>query len=311
MKRIFVLIAPLLLMMYSCDKVDNPYPEDFSCNSGNGSSSIGTMITNSIISTELASDAVTKSILLEDYTGFKCTNCPDAHEVAQDIRDTYGDQVKIMALHVTDVFAAPTDGTVYPDPFSQDFRTEAGEIYVSQFGVFALPSGLINRNSSNGFYTIPFASWETEIDARINEMADIRMDIFSAHYSEDTLKVNFDIEFLEALDGDYYVTINLVENELTSAQYTTGEVEYDYLQKDVFRGTLNGVYGELVNSDPQDMDLHIVEGNYFLPGNSIDPNTPNPDIEIEDCHIIIYVYKSDFDNGIFDIYQVASAEVTF
>ena len=120
-----------ILLMASCDKVDDPYPEGGPTNDpGDGSEPfIGTLVIDTMIDPGMASGLVIKNILLEDYTGFKCTNCPQAHDVADDLRATYGEQLIVMSLHVSESFAGPDPGTA----FDIDLRTEDGEIYFPQF----------------------------------------------------------------------------------------------------------------------------------------------------------------------------------
>ena len=59
-----------------------------------------------------------KNVVLEDFTGIYCPNCPDGHLKAQDIYDANPGDVVLINIH-TGSYANPNSG----DP---DFRTQFG-----------------------------------------------------------------------------------------------------------------------------------------------------------------------------------------
>ena len=50
---------------------------------------------------------VKRNVLLEDFTGQDCSNCPTAHEVVASLKEQYGDAVVAVAVHATSVFGIP------------------------------------------------------------------------------------------------------------------------------------------------------------------------------------------------------------
>jgi len=236
MKKLIYFLSVIALFS-ACDKV-SPYPEgDEPLPPVNSSEPfIGTVITESVVDPVGAAEFVTKNILLEDYTGFKCTNCPEAHEIAEDIRDEHGDEVIVMAMHVSSTFAEPDAGSVFPEPFSQDFRTEAGEEYLSQFGIGALPSGIINRAEQNNQLVVAFEAWPATVGGLIGQFSQVNIEVGEVSFANDTLDIFCDMEFLEDLEGDFYVSMHLVEDLVISAQINGGSTILDYEQKDVHRG---------------------------------------------------------------------------
>ncbi len=101
--KILKILFPILLfsILFSCDKVDEPLkPQEGTC----GDASIQPI----------------KKILVEKFTGVKCTNCPNAAETLHEIKDDYCDYVIPVAIHVG-YFATPNN------QYTDDFRTEEGE----------------------------------------------------------------------------------------------------------------------------------------------------------------------------------------
>ena len=87
-----------------------------------------------------------QNVLIEDYTGHTCPNCPEAARELQAIHDIYGDQIIGMAIHVSKSFARPYHISQAPQ-FQYDFRTQWGDAWDDFFGISlaGLPRGMINR----------------------------------------------------------------------------------------------------------------------------------------------------------------------
>ena len=83
-------------------------------------------------------------ILLEEYTGHKCNNCPEGHEIVAKMQKVMQDTLVVLAIHATKQ-AEPDNNTI----FSNDYRTETGNNYSQVFGITSLPKVTINRKQFN------------------------------------------------------------------------------------------------------------------------------------------------------------------
>ena len=86
-----------------------------------------------------------KGILLEDYTGHLCTNCPEAAQIAKSLEEDSSLNVIVASIH------ASTDGGFQQvdQLFTNNYETEAGNEYVrgsEMNGFLGNPNGTINRN---------------------------------------------------------------------------------------------------------------------------------------------------------------------
>ena len=82
MKKHITLLS-IILIITSCDVKEGPFINDY----------------NSYVNPD-------KKVLIEDFTGHLCPNCPDAARELDAIRNIYDDQVIGMAIHVSS-FAKP------------------------------------------------------------------------------------------------------------------------------------------------------------------------------------------------------------
>ena len=94
----YISLFSLIFFITSCDVEEGPFITDY----------------NSYVNPN-------KKVIIEDFTGHKCPNCPDAAREMDAIHNIYGDQIIGMAIHVSS-FAKP-----YPSPFIYDFRTQRGD----------------------------------------------------------------------------------------------------------------------------------------------------------------------------------------
>ncbi len=82
---------------------------------------------------------VSKNVLVEDFTGQTCRNCPDAAVAIHELQDTYG-KTKVIAVGLySGPFGKKRDGTPLP------LTTETGDYYYNQTGVESQPSLNIDR----------------------------------------------------------------------------------------------------------------------------------------------------------------------
>ncbi|MDZ4204018.1 MAG: hypothetical protein U1C46_04265, partial [Bacteroidales bacterium] len=86
-----------------------------------------------------------RNVVLEEYTGINCVNCPDGHRIANLIKAANPTRVNLINIHVGS-FATPLTG-------QPDYRTQWGNALAGQTGLTGYPSGTINRQIFSGSVT--------------------------------------------------------------------------------------------------------------------------------------------------------------
>lgn len=229
---------------------------------------------------------VTRNVLLEDCTGHLCNNCPAAADVAEDLKDIYGDRLVIVAVHMSATFAAPQ-----APPFDDDFRTTAGNAYEQQFLVDGLPKGLINRTP----YNSPFApmnqdNWGSAVTQLIDTLASVDLWIDTLNYNSGTNTVTATVKaaVLSAMPAPQNLTIYLTESHIIGGQIDS-RVQPDpnvpdYEFNHVLRSALNSPWGEaFISADADAGDTLETTFTYPLPTNVLVPNN---------CSLVAYMYNN-------------------
>jgi hypothetical protein len=111
--------------------------------------------------------------LLEEFTGHLCVNCPEATRLANDLKQIYGDQLLLLAIHAGDL-AEPSN-----EPYQDDLRTEAGTAIYNNFAPIGVPTGMVNRSDYLGSVVLFKDNWQPAIKSQVEQpqQASISIDI--------------------------------------------------------------------------------------------------------------------------------------
>lgn len=267
-KIIYILTIILPLIWISCDTIEEDerliYPK--------GQTSETTPITKV--------DTIQK-VLLEDYTGWKCVNCPRAAAKATEMISKYGEQLVVMAVHAT-AFANPSTGNN-----NLDFKTEYGEKWAIDFGCTSLPTGIINRKKIGGVYTVGDANWDSQIQSTINSQEHIMNINLGAEYrSEDNqILVSTENIFLKDYTSAMLINVVVLESGIIGVQYnsdpnfgTTPKIN-DYVFNHVLRKNALIDYSLSLNGVTKET---ILKKNYLI---DVDPDIQ----DISKCTVVVFV----------------------
>ncbi len=265
MKKINIYIILFLLFNVSCDKISAPFTEG--CLDCCGDSENSTPI---------------KKILIEEYTGHKCSNCPNGSRIIENIIDIYCDHIIVLACHpFNQDFTSPNDSGALATDFRTNETTEIGE----EFGFWGFPSALLNR-MNNGKFFQPF-ELASEIqnllfDSNNNPIPpDLDIKISFNTKKTSPIEINIEIEKLNELNGEYKLALVVSEDYIISGQYDGDKLIENYEHNHVYRSAINGAWGESI-----DLTETVTNRNFILSK----PNTVN---DISNCTIVAYVYNNE------------------
>ena len=218
-----------------------------------------------------------KCVLLEDYIGVRCNNCPAAGEIALDIQKQYGHNVVVLGVHAG-FLSKPLGG--FPD-----FTTPEGTEWYSFFGFDCNPVGTVNRKNDGGFYAYSSAGWTDAVVSALQEEATVAM-TSNVEYDEASrnLKVDISSKALVELPDIYTLTVCIMEDSIVGRQLLPTGNDDNYVHRYVFRKTLNGTWGEELNTialAPKD----VINRSYSV--------VLDEAYNADQCYIIAYIANID------------------
>lgn len=180
------------------------------------------------------------SVLMEEYTGASCTNCPAAHEILKDLQKVNPGRINIIGLYITGpIQTKPPHGAKY------DFRhatatTISTDIYG---GISSLPSGGVDRVSVSGTLKMDRTQWSNVINDRLKLADSINMRIACSYNPVDSILSIADTTiYTKSVGFPHNLSIVIVEDSIIDVQEypSTDPVhpgkDEDYDFTNVFRG---------------------------------------------------------------------------
>jgi len=241
--KVLVLLAIIagIWTINACDIIDNPFPKK------RVATFVDTVGLDSIAALQ-AEPSNLKKVLLEDFTGHQCGNCPRAHEDAAALAAQYGDRLIIVGMHIG--FFARTNTT---GKYTVDYKTEAGTAYGNEWGIDALglPQGMVDRVPLTGANpAITRGSWPTQIAARIQKSPAAGIKVTKT-YNHNTRKLNLRVatKALAAMPENVGLFVWITEDSLISWQKDylltppADNIEF-YTHRHVMRLALNETWGD-------------------------------------------------------------------
>lgn len=184
---------------------------------------------------------VNRPVLIEDFTGQKCINCPQATMEIESLRTQYGaDKVIAVGIH-----SGPLG--FKGNAKSVGLATDLGDTYYSYWGAEYQPVGMINRSALSNY-----TDWAAQVRTALEQTAPLSLN-GAVGYDKATRQVSIDIT-ASGLDGSTTGKLQLwvVEDSITALQLMPdGSANTNYLHNHVLRAAVNGVWGDdiTVNED--------------------------------------------------------------
>lgn len=239
-----------------------------------------------------ANDTVRK-ILVEEYTGHRCLNCPHAAEAIHTAQEYHPNQIIVLAIHPTNAGANNT-GPTTTDGFIYDFRNTVGDKYFTDFKIpFAIPQIVVNRkiNSSTGLYVVDsYQNVKTNNIDTLNFKMDPLVYIkISNTYDLSTkqLQANITTMCRHTLAGNYKLVVLLTQDSIIAPQKKDALVIKEYNHKHVLRACIDGSDGS------GNAMASIIKGANY----SFNYNYPIPDmyknipVDPQHCNVLAFIYN--------------------
>lgn len=246
MKKFSLLLIGLaFVIMSACDIIEAPFEE----NPGNGPDT---------------TDTEKRRVLIEEFTGYHCGNCPAASVIAHEIEETYEGKVLAIGIH-SGYYAQPKDD----DP---DYRSTIGTAVFDYYGLEATPNGLVNRTKYENNVVLSKGAWFSAVAEQLTIDAEVSIELTPA-FNTASREISLDckIKYLADQEDDaYLLNVYIIENDVIGKQiwynHDPEEIE-EYEHHNMLRGAMTiGNWGELVSAaGAMTGDSTTMTLNYTLP----------------------------------------------
>ena len=257
MKRIFLNIIAFVcmtcLLLVGCDKIEGD---------------IYQIVQNEDVTVtfpDINPDEVYRKIFVEEFTGHRCTNCPQGHQTLESLHQQYGDTLVTVGIHYG-ALAKP-----FGSVFSYDFRTEAGNQIGDAYGIDGIPAAIVNRvQKSGGWPREQWASVLRDVD-RSKVFAAVQL-INEYDAASKSLKANAKVTTLKAIDHQLRLILFVVEDGIVKPQKDGNQDIENYVHNHVLRCALTDPFGFPLTRDTwQNDDSETYAASVSFDGHDWDP----------------------------------------
>lgn len=217
-----------------------------------------------------------RKVLVQEFTGQFCPNCPLGHEALDNIKKQYGDNAIIVSIHAGDMaFDNEQFGLKTPD----------GDVYANEWGIQQYPSAVVNRRS----VMTDRSQWQGAVFMAGLTAPKVKLTL-SAKLNNGKLDIHSNISAEEGLNMAHYQFM-IVEDNITALQQDGEQYITDYVHNNVYRASPGGINNNGI-AIQKDMDVDIK--GYDL----------NPRWNTDNLKVILYVYNDE------EVLQAEEAKVT-
>jgi len=251
---------------------------------------------------------VPQNVLIEDYTGHTCGNCPSAALDAKRLEGLYPGRVFIMGVHCS-FFARPKNNA--NGSFKTDFRTPVGDALDAKFKVSSagLPKGIVNRRrfGNSTLSILSSTEWEGKVSQILaEEPMGIKINInpiFSITSRQ--LRVNADVLFQKEYSENLKMALYVTEDSIVSWQK-----DYSRPPLGLEEDFANYVHNHVLRTDLTPTSGTDVLNSGLVPANkrflTSWTTTLAANVVSKKCHVLMIIFKADTD----EIVQVFEKELT-
>lgn len=178
---------------------------------------------------------VARAVLIEDFTGQRCVNCPNAVAEIERLEEAYGEEnIIAVGIHSGPLSLFSTDKV-------KGLRTELGDTYYDYWNVEAEPSGLVDRRGG----VMMLNQWAAQVYNELQLSAPVQLSL-QCHSQSGTISIQVTAKVFSDFKGK--LQLWLTEDGIVAPQMMPdGTVDTDYVHNHVFRAAVNGTWGDEVD----------------------------------------------------------------
>lgn len=294
MKTKYIFYLFLIGFIYSsCDKIEAPFREN--------------IVVSDFCATGIEDSVVHKKVLVEDYTGHLCGDCPYAGVYLNDtLKPLYNHCLVVISVHAG-FFAGVCPGAFAchgdepPGAFTSDYNSVAGSAWNTFFAITGNPKGMINRIDYPSAHSKGYKAWAPAIASELEKSAQASINITNSfNAASNSVNVSVKTKLITSLTGEYKLQVVITEDSLIDWQVwyppVTPEFDSTYNHRHVLRDAINSTWGEtLMNGTLPAGDSFTKNYNYTI----------NANWNVNHCSIVAFLYKADT----YEVVQVEEAPV--
>ena len=196
-----------------------------------------------------------KRVLLEDFTGVRCDNCPKGSEQAEKFDSLYPGRMVIVGVH-----SGFLDSSYAGYPSMHNAQSNELENMLQPFP--GKPSAGIDRVYTNNYILqVVISSWAGIVNQQLAATTPVNVYLTSTYDAATrTVKARVTLNYTANVTEANRLTVMVTEDSINAAQLQhDGSVDNNYLQRHVLRACLTSSAGETITATKEPKRVIIKE----------------------------------------------------
>ena len=187
-----------------------------------------------------------KNVVIEEFTGVRCPNCPQGHVIISNIKAQNPDRIVSVSLHPINSLGAPYSFSVH------DFRSQEAQGMFDYLGQIGLePAAGIDREKFNGENAILLdkSKWQTRVNQQLAVAPPVNIVLDKTYDSTNhELTVVAEVHYTQEVTEENKMTVLLTESGMVTAQLDGSIIDTFYVHKDIMRTYLTSTQGDQITT---------------------------------------------------------------
>jgi hypothetical protein len=185
---------------------------------------------------------ITQNVLIEEYTGVRCQNCPAGAQLLEELKSIHANRLIILSIH----------GGFFAQPANKENKLKLDNTYGQQLiNTFnqpqGYPSAMIDRKIFNGQSSLFLGGgfWAGFIEQEKNKTPQVGIEVINS-LDPVSRKLSSDVTVRGLSDfsaQSLLLSVALAENNIKDAQLTPSGIDTNYIHRHVMRSFLTSVSG--------------------------------------------------------------------
>lgn len=236
-------------------------------------------------------NVITQNVLIEEYTGVRCQNCPAGAQLLEELKSIHGNRLIILSIH----------GGFFAQPANKENKLKLDNTYGQQLiNTFnqpqGYPSAMIDRKVFNGQSSLFLGGgfWAGFIEQEKNITPQVGIEVVNS-LDPVTRKLSSNVTTRGLADlsaQSLLLSVALAENNIKDAQLTPSGIDTSYIHRHVMRSFLTSVSGNTLHP--------VIPGsNKSYSFNFIIPSEWN----IDQLSVVAFVHSATVNNEVIQVVE--------
>lgn len=242
-------------------------------------------------------------VLIEEFTGVNCVNCPAGHDITKDILANNPNRAIAAIIHAGFLTDAHPNST-------QIFVTPETEAMYDLLLVEAVPAAAIDRTLFDGEERLAITSksqWAGRVASKLSDPTPVNV-YLHRQYDPATRQLNIfaQLRYTENVADAHNITIYVTENDITDSQLLPDPISGQntvndaYIHQHVVRDVVTATSGDAIQATPPQNSGLVVVKKFTT--------TLSTAWNVDKCHIVALVHQASGDKKVLQATELAVME---